>query len=62
MLMKLQKYNLQVQYKGGAEMHIANFLSRTFTDRKGEEQKQQQNASKGQADDMDILAIEDNSY
>ena len=43
-------------------MHIANFLSRTFTDRKGEEQKQQQNASKGQADDIDILAIEDKSY
>ena len=62
MLLKLQKYNLQVQYKRGAEMHIANFLSRTFTDRKGEEQKQQQNASKGQADDIDILAIEDKSY
>ena len=37
MLLKLQKYNLQVQYKRGVEMHIADFLSRTFTDNKDEE-------------------------
>ena len=53
MLLKLQKYNLQVQYKRGVEMHIADFLSRTFTDNKGEAQKQQ-NASTSQAHDMDI--------
>ena len=58
MLLRLQKCNLQVQYKRGVEMHIADFLSRTFTNNKGEEQMQQQNASTGQADDMDILAIE----
>ena len=40
-------------------MHIADFLSRTFTDNRGEERKQQHNASTSQADDMDILAIED---
>ena len=40
MLLKLQKYNLQVQYKRGMEMHIPDFLSRIFTDNKGEEQKQ----------------------
>ena len=43
MLWKLHKYNLQVQYKRGVEMHIADFLSRKFTD-KGEKQ-QLQNAS-----------------
>ena len=41
MLLKLQKYSLQVQYKRGLEMHKADFLSRTFTNNKGEEQKQQ---------------------
>ena len=41
MLLKLQKYNLQVQYKRGVEMHIPDFLSRIFTDNKGQEQKQQ---------------------
>ena len=40
-------------------MHIADFISRTFTGNKGEEQKQQQDASTSQADDNDILAIED---
>ena len=59
MLLRLQKCNLQVQYKRGVEMHIADFLTRTFTDNKVEEQKQQQNASTSQADDMDILGIED---
>ena len=39
-------------------MHMADFLTRTFTDNKGEEQ-QQQDASTRQADDMDILAIQD---
>ena len=38
MLLKLQKYNLQVQYKRDVEMQIADFISRTFTDM-GEEQK-----------------------
>ena len=40
-------------------MHIADFLSRTSTVNKGEEQKQHQDASTSQADDTDILAIED---
>ena len=31
MLLKLQKYSLQVRYKRGAEMHIADIISRTFT-------------------------------
>ena len=35
MLLKLQKYNRQVQYKRGVERHIADFPSRTFTDNKG---------------------------
>ena len=35
MLLKLQKYNRQVQHKRGVEMHIADFLSRTFADNKG---------------------------
>ena len=39
-------------------MHIADFLSKTFTD-KGEEQKQQRDASTSQADDINILEIED---
>ena len=39
MLLKLQKYNLQVQYKKGAEMHTAYFLSRTFTDNNDEKKK-----------------------
>ena len=38
-LLKLQKHNLQVQYKRGVEMYIADFLSRTFTDKKVEEQE-----------------------
>ena len=59
MLLQLQKYNLQVQYKRGEEMHIAHFLSRTFTDNRGEEQKKQQDASTSQAGDMVVLAIED---
>ena len=36
-------------------MHIADFLSITLS----EKQKQQQDASTSQADDMDIFAIED---
>ena len=44
-LLKLQKYNLQVQYKRGVERHIADFLSRTFIDNRSEEQKQQHVAS-----------------
>ena len=40
-------------------MHIADLLSRTFTDSKGEEQKQQQGASTSQAGDMDIVILED---
>ena len=39
MLLKLQKYNLQVQYKKGAEMHTAYFLSRTFTDNNDRKKK-----------------------
>ena len=58
MLLKLQKYNLQVQYKKGAEMHTAYFLSRTFTDNNDEKKKQHQDASTSQADGMDTLAIE----
>ena len=56
--MKPQKYNLQAQYKRGVEIDSADFLSRTFTGNRGEEQKEQQGASTSQADDMDILAIE----
>ena len=41
MLLKLQEYNLQVQYKRAVEVHIADFLSRTFIDNKGEERKKQ---------------------
>ena len=40
MLLKLQKYNIQMQYERGVEMHRADHLPRTFTDCKGEEQKQ----------------------
>ena len=40
-------------------MHIADFLSRTFTENRGAEHEQQQDASTSQVDDMDILAIED---
>ena len=58
MLLKLQKYNLQVQYKKGAEMHTAYFLSRTFTDNNNRKKQQQQDASTSQADGMDTLAIE----
>ena len=47
--------NFQVQYKRHVEMHIADFLSITLS----EKQKQQQDASTSQADDMDIFAIED---
>ena len=57
MLLKLQKCNLQVQYKRCGEMHIY-FLSRTFTD-KSEEQKQQQDTSTSQADNMAVLPVED---
>lgn len=39
-------------------MHIADFLSKTFTD-KGEEQKQQRDASTSQADNINILETED---
>lgn len=28
--MRLQKYHLEVRYKNGTEMHIADFLSRTY--------------------------------
>ena len=56
MLLTLQKYNLQEQYKPGVEIHIAD--SRTFKDNKGEE-KQEQDASTSQEDDMNILATED---
>ena len=41
-------------------MHIADFLSKTFTD-KGEEQKQQRDASTSQADDINILEIEEST-
>ena len=57
MLLKLQKSNLQVQYKRGMEMHIVNFYSRTLTDNKGEEQKQQQEASTSKADHNEILVM-----
>ena len=40
MLLKVQKYNLQVQYKRDEDMHMVDFLSRAFTDRKDQEQKQ----------------------
>ena len=40
MLLKLQKYNLQVQYKRDEGMHMVDFLSRAFTDSKDQEQKQ----------------------
>ena len=59
MLLNLQKCNLQVQYKRDADMHMVDFLSRAFTGSKDQEQKQQQDASTSQADDMSILAIED---
>ena len=57
MLLKLQKSNLQVQYKRGMKMHIVYFYSRTLTDNKGEEQKQQQEASAGQGDHNEILVM-----
>ena len=59
MLLTLQKYNLQEQYKPGGEIHIAD--SRTFKDNKGEE-KQEQGASTSQEDDMNILATEDTEH
>ena len=57
MLLKLQRSNLQVQHKRGMEMYIVNFYSRTLTDNKGEEQKQQQEASASQGDHNEILVI-----
>ena len=38
-------------------MHIVYFYSRTLTDNKGEEQKQQQEASAGQADHNEISVM-----
>ena len=46
-----------MQHKRGMEMYIVNFYSRTLTDNKGEEQKQQQEASASQGDHNEILVI-----
>ena len=40
MLLRLQKFDLDVQYKKGTEMHLADALSRAFLPCSDEEQKQ----------------------